>query len=271
MFVELSAVSNFSFLRGASHPEEYMQRAALLGLPALAIADENSVAGIVRAHSEVHKIKRQVQERQEAVPYGPPCPDHITRPVSAHILNVPRLIPAALLSFQDGIKVTALAETRQGWALLCRLLSKGRLRAEKGHCRLHLSDLMEHGEGVQLLLHAPQAMSAETGARAWLPHARRLTRRFGKQTHLLLAPCYDGRDHLRFDRIAQYAKELGVPLIASACPLMHHAKRRRLADVLTAIRSAQRVDELGRSALANAEQRLRSETDTAYSAPIPTL
>ena len=261
MFVELSAVSNFSFLRGASHPEEYMQRAALLGLPALAIADENSVAGIVRAHSEVHKIKRQVQERQEAVPYGPPCPDHITRPVSAHILNVPRLIPAALLSFQDGIKVTALAETRQGWALLCRLLSKGRLRAEKGHCRLHLSDLMEHGEGVQLLLHAPQAMSAETGARAWLPHARRLTRRFGKQTHLLLAPCYDGRDHLRFDRIAQYAKELGVPLIASACPLMHHAKRRRLADVLTAIRNAQRVDELGRSALANAEQRLRSETE----------
>ncbi|MGB2408347.1 MAG: PHP domain-containing protein, partial [Paracoccaceae bacterium] len=63
MFVELSATSNFSFLKGASHPEEYIARAALLGMPALAIADENSVAGIVRAHSEARNIARRVAAR----------------------------------------------------------------------------------------------------------------------------------------------------------------------------------------------------------------
>ena len=78
MFVELSALSNFTFLTGASHPEEYAQRASLLGLPALAIADVNSVAGIVRAYTEIKEIARQVRLRQEAEAreglIGPPPP-----------------------------------------------------------------------------------------------------------------------------------------------------------------------------------------------------
>ena len=65
MFCELSITSNFTFLTGASHPEEYMARAALLGLPAIAIADDNSVAGIVRAHTEARRIARQVRERRD--------------------------------------------------------------------------------------------------------------------------------------------------------------------------------------------------------------
>ena len=65
MFVELNITSNFSFLKGASHPEEYMSRAAALGMEAIAIADENSVAGIVRAHARAREIKRQVRERRE--------------------------------------------------------------------------------------------------------------------------------------------------------------------------------------------------------------
>ena len=80
MFVELSATSNFTFLTGASHPEEYIARAALLGLPALAIADENSVAGIVRAHSEVRKINRLVAEASKAERFGPPKPVHLPTP-----------------------------------------------------------------------------------------------------------------------------------------------------------------------------------------------
>ncbi|MGB2497547.1 MAG: PHP domain-containing protein, partial [Planktomarina sp.] len=97
MFVELSATSNFSFLKGASHPEEYIARAALLGMPALAIADENSVAGIVRAHSEARNIARRVAARQAAPEYGPPRPAHIAPPPSADVTNIPRLIPAAQL------------------------------------------------------------------------------------------------------------------------------------------------------------------------------
>ena len=79
MFAELSITSNFTFLTGASHPEEYVERAALLGLPAVAIADENSVAGIVRAHVRAREIARQVRERQrieaERGAIGPPAPE----------------------------------------------------------------------------------------------------------------------------------------------------------------------------------------------------
>ena len=73
-FAELNITSNFTFLTGASHAEEYVDRAALLGLTALAIADENSVAGIVRAHTRVREIARQVKERRMAELVGPPMP-----------------------------------------------------------------------------------------------------------------------------------------------------------------------------------------------------
>jgi len=259
MFTELSATSNFTFLTGASHPEEYMERAALIGLPAVAIADDNSVAGIVRAHQAARDIARKVRERQAADVYGPPRPDRIPQPPSAHILNTPRLIPAARLRFTDGPDLTALPETRQGWASLCRLISKGRLRTEKGHCQISLSDLFYHASGLHFLLHPPKALPSQHGADDWLPQARRLTRRLGKQIHFCLSPAYDGLDQPRFNEYARIATELGLPLIASAAPMMHHGKRRRLADVLTAIRTGTRVSALGRAALANGEQRLRSD------------
>ena len=261
MFAELSATSNFSFLKGASHPEEYIARAALLGMPALAIADENSVAGIVRAHSEARNIARLVAARQAAPEHGPPRPAHIAPPPSADITNIPRLIPAAQLMFQEGITLTALAQNRCGWANLCRLISKGRLRVAKGTCQLRLSDLHERAEGLVFLLHPPHALPIAGGAQKWRRAAQQLTRRLGGQIYLLMSPCYDGQDQLRFDQIAAAAKTLGLKTIASAQPLMHHGRRRRLADVLTAIRTSTRVDQLGRAALANAEQRLRSETE----------
>ena len=264
MFVELSATSNFSFLKGASHPEEYIARAALLGMPALAIADENSVAGIVRAHSEARNIARRVAARQAAPEHGPPRPAHIPPPPSADVTNIPRLIPAAQLIFQEGITLTALTQSRCGWANLCRLISKGRLRVDKGTCQLRLSDLTDRAEGLVFLLHPPHALPLVGGAQKWWRAAQQLTRRLGGQIYLLMSPCYDGQDQLRFDQIAAAAKTLGLKTIASAQPLMHHGRRRRLADVLTAIRTSTRVDQLGRAALANAEQRLRSEAEMLH-------
>ena len=139
MFAELSITSNFTFLTGASHPEEYMERAALLGYPAIAIADVNSVAGIVRAHSQAQKIARQVKLRQEADIYGPAAPAQEQFYVSAAILNIPRVLPAAQLVLQSGLRATTLCQTRLGWANLCRILSKGRLRAKKGACILDVA------------------------------------------------------------------------------------------------------------------------------------
>ena len=100
MFAELNITSNFSFLKGASHPEEYMSRAAALGIDAIAIADENSVAGIVRAHARAREIARQVKERQdwEAAQgrVGPDLPPGLAAHRRAPTLYcTPRLIPAA--------------------------------------------------------------------------------------------------------------------------------------------------------------------------------
>src|SRR6056297_485389 len=260
MFAELSITSNFTFLTGASHPEEYVQRAACLGLPAIAIADDNSVAGIVRAHAAAREIGRQVAERQALEardgPIGPPAPEGLAAD-GPDWANIPCLIPAARLCLTEGVTLTALPQDRTGWASLCRLLTTGRRRTEKGACHLTLDDVLQGAEGLELLLHPPGPAQAAD----WLAQARRLVGRLGAQMHLLMAPEYDGQDSTRFDRLAKLADRLGLPALASACPRMHHGRRRKLADVMTAIRKGVRVDELGRAALANAECRLRSEAE----------
>ncbi|TDX24846.1 error-prone DNA polymerase [Rhodovulum visakhapatnamense] len=243
MFAELDATSNFTFLTGASHPEEYMARAAELGLAALAIADENTVAGIVRAHVAAREIARAA-DRGEAAPTA-----------------LPRLIPATRLVLTDGLDLTLLPRDRAAWGRLCRMLSTGRLRAAKGACQLGLDDLMDWGDGAEILLHPPQAQRLQGGAGAWRPQADRLTRRFPGAVALAMAPAYDGDDAARFDRLAALAADLGLDPVATASPILHHGRRRRLADVLTAIRTGTRVDALGRAALANAECRLRSEPE----------
>ncbi|MEO0370581.1 MAG: error-prone DNA polymerase [Pseudomonadota bacterium] len=261
MFAELSITSNFTFLTGASHPEDYAERAALLGLPAIAVADWNSVAGIVRAHTAVREIGRVVKARQEIEArdglIGPPAPEER----APAWVTVPRLIPAARVQLNEGLEVTALPKTRVGWGHLCRLISRGRLRAEKGTCNLGLRDLLDWGADMALLLH-PAERGCERGAEdAWHSAVARVVRAFGNDVYLLMAPSYDGLDRARFARWAALAEELGVATVASALPVMHHARRRRLADVLTAIRKGCRVEELGRAALANGERRLRSEAE----------
>ncbi|WP_136440112.1 error-prone DNA polymerase [Pacificoceanicola onchidii] len=265
MVAELCITSNFTFLTGASHPEEYMERAALLGLEAIAIADVNSVAGIVRAHSQAKEIRHQISERHrfEAKDgaIGPPLPEgHPGEPPQICIDRVPRLIPAARLVFRDEVEITCLAATREGWRGLCRLVSKGRLRAEKGACDLGLEDLPPDMPGLRLILHPPsQAQGQTPGAGGWAAKADQLSRRFAGQMALALAPAYRGEGKAYLDELAALANRLGLPTVATATPVMHHGARRRMADVLTAIRSGCRVSQLGRSALANAEQRLRSE------------
>ena len=136
-FAELSITSNFTFLTGASHPEDYVRRAALLGIEAIAIADVNSVSGVVRAWSELKKIADEIADRAEAMrdPIGPPKPAHLPDPPRARLDHVPRLLPAACLHLSEGLRLTALPRDRTGWASLCRMLSVGRLRAQKG--KLH--------------------------------------------------------------------------------------------------------------------------------------
>ena len=229
-FCELSITSNFTFLHGASHPEDYVMRAGEMGMAAVAIADVNSVAGIVRAHTKAREIGRDAKESED----GPRI----------------RLIPAAKIVLADGFTATALPQNRKGWGNLCRLLTLGRRRAGKGECALHLPDLLEWAGDMAWLIHPARGAD-------WQAAARALTRA-SPHCHIMMAPRYDGQDGPRFARLAALADSLGIPTIASAAPLMHHGSRRKLADVLCAIRHGVRIEQLGRRALPNAEQRLRS-------------
>ncbi|WP_253949426.1 error-prone DNA polymerase [Mangrovicoccus sp. HB161399] len=267
MAVELCITSNFSFLRGASHPEEYMEQAAEAGLQAIAIADRNSVAGIVRAHQRAREIARELRARAAAIArdgaIGPPCPAHLPHRPAPVLETAPRLLPAAQLVLEDGFAAIALPRDRAAWGRLCRLLSTGRLRAEKGACRLGFDDLLAQAEGLVLLLRPPRALPPDSGAGGWASRAEQLSRRLPGQVFLLLAPAYDGQDPARFAALSRLAQRLGIATAASAAPVMHAARRRRLADVLTAIREGCRVEEIGRAAQANAERRLRTPAELA--------
>ncbi|WP_424928649.1 error-prone DNA polymerase [Amaricoccus tamworthensis] len=234
-FAELCITSNFTFLTGGSHPQEYARRALEMGLPAFAIADRNSVAGIVRAHSELREIRRDLGDY-------------------AHF--APRLLPATRLCLQNGLEITAIPRNRPAWGLLCQTLSRGALKAEKGDCLLQPADLAGFGPDMHLLLHTP---SGFTGA-DWLPAARAFAERH-PHAHLVLSPRYDGQDAPRFDKITRLAADLRLVTVASAEPMMHHGSRRRLTDILTCIREGLKIDTIGRAAQANAERRLRSEAE----------
>ncbi len=241
-----------------------MRRAAIIGLEGIAIADDNSVAGIVRAHTEARKIKRLVDERLAwdgaNTAIGPPKPAHLPDPPRAPIYNTPRLIPAARLLFTDGPAITVLPENRTGWKNLCRIISRGRLAAAKGSCTLHLSDLEDFAGDLHLLVW-PHAHHWHARADDWVAAAQRLTRRFEGKIHVLLRPQYDGQDAQRMQETSARAKQLGLPTIASGAPFLHNGNRRKMADVLTAIRTGTKVDDLGRLSLVNSENRLRSAAE----------
>ena len=261
MFAELSIISNFTFLTGASHPEEYIERAALLGLPAIAIADVNSVTGIVRAHNAVRDVKRLIKDRKSKSSIGPPRPQSIKKPPSLNLDTVPRLIPGSKLQLIDGFEVTVLPKSRKGWGTLCRCLSKGRLRNNKGLCDLVINEIIEELDDVVLLIHSPETPWNVKKSKLWLENSALLKNKFNQDIYIVLTPEYDGIDPKRFKHIRKLSEIIKCDLVASAHPIMHHSKRRKLADVLTAIRLGKTIDQLGKNALPNAERRLRSYSE----------
>jgi error-prone DNA polymerase len=138
-FAELAATTNFSFLRGASHPEEMVARAAELGLAGIGIADRNSLAGIVRAH--------------------------IFARDNVEAMAVTRVVPGARLVFIDGrLEVLAYPRDRAAYGRLCRILTEGNRRAPKGECWLILKDLVDHGDGLQIVALPPSPKGAGKNA-----------------------------------------------------------------------------------------------------------
>ena len=264
-YAELCVTSNFTFLTGASHPEELVTRAAELGLAAIAITDRNSLAGVVRAHSALKELKRAAAEqipirshrqidassRQEV---GDPAA--IARPAAAQF---PRLIVGARLVLRDSpVDWVALPTDRAAYARLSRLLTLGKRRAQKGQCELDLGDLVEACAGLILIALPPARPDPRTKE-----HIRRLVARAPGHVFLGAAPRYDGSDQAWFRSCAALAHSLAAPMVAVGDVLMHRAGRRQLADVLTCLREGCTIDRIGTRALANGERRLKGAADMA--------
>jgi len=232
-YAELQAASNFSFLRGASHPRELVQAAEVLGLEAVGVCDRNSLAGVVRAWSEARK-------RQEA---------------GSHI----RALTGCRLEFADGTpSLLVYPSDREAYGRLTRLLTFGQLKAKKGGCELHLADFLDHAEGQLCLAVPPEQLdetfeqdlsrlAGELPGRLWLAAARR----------------YGARDLARLSRLAALAQDCGAPMVAVGDVLHHGPERRPLQDVLTCIRENCTIHEAGLRLQANAERHLKGPEEMA--------
>jgi error-prone DNA polymerase len=261
-YAELCVTTNFTFLTGASHPEELVVRAAELGLAAIAITDRNSLAGVVRAYSALKELRRTAEEAvhirsQHQVdscsrqPVG--TPEGIDRPAAPHL---PRLIVGTRLVLRDcPVHWIALPQDRAAYQRLARLLTLGKRRAEKGACDLDLSDLLDGCTGMILI-----ALPQDGLIRARKP-IERMQRRYPGHVFTGAVPRYDGSDQAHLAASARLARRTSAPMVAIGDVLMHRAARRQLADVLTCMRARITIDAIGTRALPNAERRLKGAAD----------
>jgi error-prone DNA polymerase len=218
MYAELHALSNFTFLRGASQPAELIARAHELGYRALAITDECSVAGVVRAH------------------------------VAAKDSKLPLLIGAEF-RLEDGLKFVALATDRKGYGSLSSFITRGRRAAGKGSYRLTRADL-EDALDRCLLLWLPGLMPDANEGR-WLRE------RFAGRLWLAVELLTSGNDRRRLATLEHLGAQLELPCVASGDVHMHVRGRRALQDVLTAIRLTTPVADAGLALYPNGERHLR--------------
>jgi len=222
-YAELVCSSNFSFLKGASHPQELVARAAELGYKAIAITDECSLAGVVRALEE----QRRCRDRGLAI----------------------QLIPGSLFRLQNGSRLVLLPQDHDGYSQLCTLVTRGRRNAPKGEYLLP-DKAFEHGLNRCLAIWLP-------GGEDDLLTAHWLASFFPGSCWLGMSLQMGPDDAQRFTALAELAKTAGIPLAACGDVQMHTRSRRMLHDVLAAIRHGCTVAELGYRALPCGERHLQ--------------
>ncbi len=225
-YAELAATTNFSFLRGASHPEEMTAAALALGHCGVGIADRNSLAGVVRAFSYLRAHRESAGEFRLAV--------------------------GARLVFRDGTPdILCYPKDRAAYGRLCRLLTQGNLRAQKGDCALFLQDLIDFSAGQHVVVMEngapPPALLEALEGRVWLA----------------ATALYGPRPRARLLARIALSERLGLPLVAVNDAHMHVPERRPLADALTCIREKATLNEAGFLLAANAERHLKSAPEMA--------
>ena len=261
-YAELCVTTNFTFLTGASHPEELVLRAAELGLSAIAITDRNSLAGVVRAYSALKELKREVKDAvairsSQRIDASSRQPMGQVKTLGRPDGALPKLIVGCRLVLQDSpVDWLALPTDRAAYQRLCRLLTLGKRRAEKGDCLLWEKDM---SACVGMILIALPQDPHEACARA----IASMRKQFPSFVFLGAAPRYDGSDQTYLADCARLARRTSAPMVAVGDVLMHHGSRRQLADVLTCMREGCVIDQIGRRALPNAERRLKGGPDMA--------
>ncbi len=226
-YAELHTVSNFTFLRGASHPEELVHTAHALGYRALAVTDECSLGGVVRAH------------------------------VAAAPLDL-ALIIGTELTLEDGLTLVVLASDLEGYGNLAALITRGRRRSVKGTYRLFRGDLAAAVDGCLVLLIPRQTPDETLTAQAhWTAQA------FAGRAWIAVELLRSGRDRERLQRLAELGRHVGLPLVAAGDVHAHGRERQPLQDTLTAIRLGTTVQTAGHALHANAERHLRRRSTLA--------
>ena len=230
-YTELQVTSNFSFLRGASHPEELVQQAADHGHSAIALTDRNTLAGIVRAHAAAKKTGI-------------------------------RFLPGCRLDLLDGPSLLALPTDKDAYSRLSALLTVGNLRAEKGICHLYRADVYQYAAGMIFILLPPdrlnQLFDYEEGFYA---AANEYRDAFGGACYLAACRYYRGDDAKQLYRLSKLAAGLQLPLVATNDIHYHHPERRQLQDVLTCIREKCTIYDAGFRLHPNAERYMKPEME----------
>ena len=219
-YAELHCLSNYTFLHGASSPEELVARAAELGYDALAITDECTLSGVVRAH------------------------------VAAQEAGV-KLVIGSRFVLDDGLCFVLLARNRRGYGQLSHLITLARRRAPKGQYHLDRQLLAQQRLEDCLALWIPPPTNIDPADGAWL-------KRQLPSTWIAVELLLQGRDRRRLALLQALGQELALPLVATGAVMMHLPERRALRDTLAAIRLGCRVDQLGLRVAGNGEQHLRS-------------
>ena len=237
-YAELHCLSNFSFLRGASHPEELVRRAAGLGYTALALTDECSVAGVVRAHEAAKETGL-------------------------------KLLIGSEVQLQDGPKLVLLATDRAGYGCLSELITRGRCRTAKGSYSLSWTDF---GSGLPgcLALWVPLPSRLLPGGEAE-EHVRMLAERFAGRAWIAAELLRGPDDRAQLARLRELAAASGLPLVAAGDVHMHRRSRRPLQDALTAVRLRSPVHACGHALHPNAERHLRMRMRLAQLYPAELL
>jgi len=220
-YAELHAISNFTFLRGASHPEELVETAASLGYEALAITDECSMSGIVRAH------------------------------MAAKECGLKKLIVGSELRLRSGRKLIVLAKSCTGYAALCELITRARRAADKGHYELTRLDF-DSGLPDCVVIWVPDDQFSLDVEDHWIRET------FRDRLWIAVELLADGRQREQLARLRDTGRRLKLPLVACGDVHMHRRSRRILQDALTAIRERITVDQAGFLLYPNGERHLRS-------------